>query len=155
VEAPTPQAALRTRNRRLAAAALAVLGVLFIVTGLMLFNLPAGQVHPPGVQWLIVALGLGTLMVAMFLGLNLRTWAARGVGLSTVLLVSACAILWYLGNTALVRLDTDDPDVEVVLASIASDGHSRLFFLFPEISVRVPAGQYRVEIHRRADQKIN
>ena len=152
--APTPAQALWTRNRWIAGLGLAFIGVIICVTSVMLFNVPRERVSPPGVQWLIAGVGMAILLAAIFLGLSSRLWATITGTAVTFSLLGVFAALWFLGGTALVRLDSDMDDVEIVLASVEADGHSRLYVLSPA-GIRVPAGRYRAEVHCRADQKVD
>jgi predicted Ser/Thr protein kinase len=60
-------AARWTRDRRIAAAALALVGLAFSVSGFMLFNLPQEQITPAGAQWLVVAVAAGMFVAAALL----------------------------------------------------------------------------------------
>jgi formylglycine-generating enzyme required for sulfatase activity len=131
------------RGRRIAAAGLAVLGVLFCVCTLMLFNLP--RVSPPGVQWLVGAVGMASLVAAVFLGFASLRWRIAGaacVGLVGIGMGIA-GFFMMLPRTATVSLVADDPDLQVYLLN---DTTNTDYLLDSKGDLNIPPGKYLVNI---------
>ena len=115
--ASPPEAVAWTRQRRIGAAAFAVMGVIVSCASVMLFNLPPDRVSPTGVQWLIAGLGLASLLAAVFLAFDSRhrfyTVPCTLVVLGIVLSVLESADVTHFFHTPVywVELNVDDPKV--------------------------------------------
>jgi uncharacterized protein (TIGR03067 family) len=106
-----------SRQRRVAALGFTVSGVIISAASLMLFNLPADRVSPPGVQWLLAGLGLASLLAAVWLAFDSRrrfyAAACTLVVLGIVLSVLETADVTHFFHTPIywVDLNVDDPNI--------------------------------------------
>lgn len=91
------------KRRRAVAMALAALGIIFVMAGQMMFNLPPERIKPPGAQWLVVSLGLATIVAAALVGF--QSFAARLLALACLAFLAAG---WLLSHSwALMPIPTD------------------------------------------------
>jgi uncharacterized protein (TIGR03067 family) len=140
----------RAGGRRIATAAFAVVAFFMIYSGVGLLNLPAERVSPPGVQWLLIGVGLAALVTAVCLAFS--SWRGRLSASAALLLIfgGALAVSEFTDGTHIfhtpiywVDLNVDDPNVTLKIVPVV-DGAD------PEATILAHA----VSLEWRGKQKI-
>jgi uncharacterized protein (TIGR03067 family) len=116
--APIPARTLWTHQRRIAGAALAALGGLFVAVAAMVFHLPAERIDPPGAPWLLLTVGLAALAAAVVFGFSSRRWRLAGVAAllgAASLTIAELTDLTHLFHPQRfwVTVVVDDPNLQV------------------------------------------
>jgi formylglycine-generating enzyme required for sulfatase activity/serine/threonine protein kinase len=108
---PRPPSFLWARRKRLAASALAALGIFLTIKGAVWFSLPPQEVRPAGTQWLMVGLGAASILAATLFWFDLlrRRWMTQAI---VAILLLAFGFAWL--GSFVERFATNQGEVAFV-----------------------------------------